>query len=49
MERKHDSRGGQKICNNNLRGGKDATQAVANSLRAQAAPRPAASAIPPKN
>jgi hypothetical protein len=34
---------------NNSRGGKDVTQAVVNSLRAQAAPSSAVSAIPPKN
>jgi hypothetical protein len=34
---------------NNLRGGKDVTQAVVNSLRGQAAPLPTASPIPPKN
>ena len=34
---------------NNSRGGKDVTQAIANSLRAQAAPASAASPIPPKN
>jgi hypothetical protein len=34
---------------NNSRGGKDVTQAVVNSLRAQAAPAAAASPIPPKN
>lgn len=33
---------------NNSRGGKDVTQAVVNSMRAQAAP-PVASSIPPKN
>jgi hypothetical protein len=34
---------------NNSRGGKDVTQSVLTSLRAQAAPAPAASPIPPKN
>jgi hypothetical protein len=34
---------------NNSRGGKDVTEAVVNSLRAQAAPAPAASPIPPKS
>jgi hypothetical protein len=34
---------------NNSRGGKDVTQAVVNSLRAQAAPAPPASPVPPKN
>jgi hypothetical protein len=34
---------------NNSCGGKDVTQAVVNSLRAQAAPTQAASAIPPEN
>ena len=34
---------------NNSRGGKDVTQAVVNSLRAQAAPAPAAAPIPAKN
>ena len=34
---------------NNSRGGKDVTQAVVTSLRAQAAPTPAGSPIPPKN
>jgi len=33
---------------NNSRGGKDVTQAVVNSLRAQAAPAQAASPIPPQ-
>ena len=33
---------------NNSRGGKDVTQAILNSLRASAAPPPAASPIPPK-
>jgi hypothetical protein len=34
---------------NNSRGGKDVTQGVVNSLRAQAAPAPPASPVPPKN
>jgi len=34
---------------NNSRGGKDVTQAVVNSLRAQAVPTQAASPIPPQN
>jgi hypothetical protein len=34
---------------NNSRGGKDVTQAVVSSVRAQAAPAQAASPIPPKN
>ena len=34
---------------NNSCGGKDVTQAIINSLRASAAPRPAASVVPPKN
>ncbi len=34
---------------NNSRGGKDVTQAVVNSLRAQAAPARAAAVIPAKN
>src|SRR5882672_8519169 len=34
---------------NNSRGGKDVTQAVVDSLRAQAAPSPAAAPIPVKN
>jgi len=34
---------------NNSRGGKDVTQAVVDSLRAQAAPSPAAAPIPAKN
>src|SRR5438093_12417633 len=34
---------------NNSRGGKDVTQAVVNSLRAQAAPAQAASPIPPNS
>jgi hypothetical protein len=34
---------------NNSRGGKDVTQAVVNSLRAQAVPAQAPSAIPPQN
>jgi hypothetical protein len=38
----------QSVYNNSL-GGKDVTQAVVNSLRAQAAPAQATSPIPPKN